>query len=241
MYINGCRSSQQQSAMSDDTLLPAMSDDIFLPLSKPLLTHDKILRNSEPPSDLLAIMNTELRSTLTLRSLVNLCVACKVKKPTAQMLAFALQNSIPCLTGLPMDNPDPGFYIDVATKFYDKTFATMEHKVHLYRCVHHYRQRNEFFPAGTDLDGVLNEFYQFWPRAMDFYIRNELGNMGGRLLGTHEGRKMAKELMLEWKKHYEGHGPEIHKFIDYLVEILDHGFVFKVEYGIITTGVSFYE
>ena len=124
-----------------------MSDDMFIPLSKPLLTHNKILRNSEPPSDLLAIMNTELRSILTLRSLVNLCVACKLK-PTAQMLAFALQNSIPSLTGLPMDNPDPGFYINVAKGFYDKQFASIEHKVKLYRRVHNYYSGNEFFPRG---------------------------------------------------------------------------------------------
>ena len=60
------------------------------------------------------------------------------------------------------------------------------------------------------------------------------------LLGTHEGRKMAKELMLGWKKHYEGHGPEYHEFIDYLIEILDHGFVFNAENGNISAGVSLY-
>jgi hypothetical protein len=207
-----------------------MSDDAFLPLSKPLLTH----KNTELPSDLLAILNSELRSTLTLRSLFNLCVACKVKKPTAQMLAFALQNSIPGLTGLPMDKPDPAFYIKIAKRFYDKAFASIEHKVNLR--IHNYFGRSQFFPAGTNL---YARFDEGWPRAMDYYVRVQIDEMSGLgLLGTREGRKMANESMLKWKKHYEGHGPQYQEFIDLIVRILDHGFVFDFRFGAISAGRS---
>ncbi len=49
-----------------------MSDEIFLPLSKTLFGHTRALGKSKLSYELLAIMNTELRSTLTMHSLVNL-------------------------------------------------------------------------------------------------------------------------------------------------------------------------
>jgi hypothetical protein len=209
-----------------------MSDDIFLPLSKTLFTHTEKKGKSDFPPELLAIINTELRSTLTLRSLLNLCAACK-RKPTAPMLAFALQNSIPCLTGLPMDNPDPGFYIEVAKHFYDK-FAVFEGKVWLYRRVHNNRGRNEFFPPNVNLYGPLT---QYRPSAMDYFVSSQISDIGDCVLATKEGRRLTREMMLEWRAHYEGKDPKYHDFIDRVVRILDHAFVLRVERKFISTGV----
>ena len=206
-----------------------MPDDntVFRPLSTPLLARRDF------PEDVFTLINTELRSTLTLRSLVHLCTACK-QTPTAPMLAFALQNSIPSLTGLPMDNPNPKFYIEIAEKFYDKRFGGFEMKVDLYRRVHNYNGKNYFFPAGANLygdDGWHGE------HAIDFYVRNQIIDIGNVRLGTYEGRKLSKELMLEWRKHYEGRGPEYHDFIDRIIRILDHGFFLSIKYREICTGI----
>jgi len=210
-----------------------MSDDIFLPLSKTLFTHTEKKGKSDFPPELLAIINTELRSTLTLRSLLNLCAACK-RTPTAPMLAFALQNSIPCLTGLPMDDPDPGFYIEVAKKFYDKKYANFEDRVWLYRRVHNHRGRDEFFPPNVDLYGPLT---QYRPSAMDYYVSSQISDIGDCVLATKENRRLTKELMLEWRAYYEGKDPKYHDFIDRVVRILDHAFVLQVEFKFVSTGV----
>jgi len=214
-------------------------DDIYSPLSHTLFTHITTMVDRTLPLELIAMinamLNTELRSTLTLRSLVNLCVACKLK-PTAPMLAFALQNSIPSLTGLPMNDPNPMFYINVATKFYDKKYATFEIRVWLYRVVHNLYGKDQFFPPKVNLYGPLN---QYRPSAMDHFVGTQISAVGDGVLATKEGRRLTRELMLEWKKHYERHGPEYHDFIDRVVRILDHGFVLYVEDEFISTGVTF--
>jgi hypothetical protein len=203
-----------------------MSDDIFLQLSKAICTH-----HCELSSELLAILNSELRSTLTLRSLVNLCVACK-QQPTAQMLAFALQNSIPSLTGLPMDDPRPEFYISVAKKFFGcKYFVSFAQKMDLYKRIHNYDGGNHFFPQGTDLYSPG----PYWACGMDYYVRHTIGSMGSVRLGTNAGRKLAKKVMLGWKTHYNGWPPEYHDFIDRVLRILDHAFVLEASYNEIHT------
>jgi len=205
-------------------------DDIFLPLSKTLFTH-----KSDFPPELLPIINTELRQTLTLRSLVHLCTACK-QKPTAPMLAFALQNSIPSLTRLPMDNPNPGFYINVATTFFcDKKFATIKRRRWLYRVIHHFEGLDAFFPPDVNLYAPLDEYR---PSAMDYYVHHQITHIGKCFLSTQEGRRLSREMMLEWRAHYEGYGPEYHDFIDRVVRILDYGFVLLAEYEFIIAGVD---
>jgi hypothetical protein len=133
-----------------------------------------------------------------------------------------------------MDNPNPKFYIEVAEKFYDKRFGGFEMKIDLYRRVHNYNGANYFFPAGANLyggDGWHGE------HAIDFYVRNQIIDIGNVRLGTYEGRKLSKELMLEWRKHYEGRGPEYHDFIDRIIRILDHGFFLSIKYREICTGI----
>ena len=85
-----------------------------------------------------------LCETLTIRSLLNLCTALK-QRPSPAMLAFALQNSVPSLTGLPIDNPDPEFYLTIAKKFFDKTELTVEDRTHIYRRVHRLDGDSKFF------------------------------------------------------------------------------------------------
>ena len=98
---------------------------VFAPLTNKVTANNK---NVAKNFDVLFILNKDFRESLTLRSLVLLCEACCMR-PTAPMLAFALQNSIPGLVGLPMDNPDIGYYIDIAQKFFDPTEVTFEEKV----------------------------------------------------------------------------------------------------------------
>ena len=225
MYITNLPYINTRTTMSDD--------DIYSPLSHTLFTHIRTMVDRTLPLELIAMINTELRSTLTLRNLVNLCVACGLQ-PTAPMLAFALQNSIPSLTGLPMDNPDPGFYIEVAKKFYDKKYANFEDRVWLYRRVHNHRGRDEFFPPNVDLYGPLT---QYRPSAMDYYVSSQISDIGDCVLATKENRRLTRELMLEWRAYYEGKYPKYHDFIDRVVRILDHAFVLHVEMKFISTGV----
>jgi hypothetical protein len=200
------------------------SDSIFLPLTERLVVcgggaglHHCF------PSDLIAMMNKGFRESLTLRSLINLCIACK-QRPSAPMLAFALQNSIPSLVGLPMDNPDPGFYVDIAKRFFDPEPVTFQERVTFYRSVHHYNGKDDFFPfRSVDLDSSIGPF---WPTAMDFYVENTLSGMSETLLATQKGRAFVKEAMLEWRKVHERQ-PDHIRFIDHILRILDHGMVLR--------------
>jgi hypothetical protein len=197
---------------------------VFSPLTTKVTARQPVAKNA----DVLLILNKDFRESLTLRSLVLLCEACCMR-PTAPMLAFALQNSIPGLVGLPMDNPDAGFYIDIAKKFFDPTDLTFERKVRIYRTVHNYDRTNDFFPDYINLDaphgGSLSN--------MDFYvIMNMYGGMGCTLR-TKKRRNAVKEVMLEWKAVYERTAPNdlrYPRFINHILNILEHGMILRHRY-----------
>jgi len=197
---------------------------VFSPLTTKVTARQPVAKNA----DVLLILNKDFRESLTLRSLVLLCEACCMR-PTAPMLAFALQNSIPGLVGLPMDNPDAGFYIDIAKKFFDPTDLTFECKVRIYRKVHNHDATNNFFPDDVDLDAP----FRSWECKMDYYVRmNMFGGMGCTLR-TKKKRDAVKEVMLEWKAVYERTAPNdlrYPRFINRILSILEHGLVLRHRY-----------
>ena len=198
-----------------------MTDRVFTVLTEKWTAANAVKGNL----DVILLLNTELRKSLTLRSLVLLCEACSMR-PTAPMLAFALQNSIPGLVGLPMDNPDPGYYIDIAKKFFDPTEISVELKDYLYRNVCNDMQQRHFFPSKTNLDAYMNSY---WPCTMDCYVNSQLYTMEP-VIYTKKGRDFLKEVMLIWKVHYEQHepnDPRYPRFINHILNILEHGMILR--------------
>ena len=202
-----------------------MNDSIvFAPLTDKFIDKRSVAKNT----DILLILNKDFRESLTLRSLVLLCEACCMR-PTAPMLAFALQNSIPGLVGLPMDNPDPAYYIDIVQKFFDPTEVTFEQKVKIYRKVHNYEGHNEFFPEDADLDVP----FPGWPCCFDYYVKNQMYGGLGCDLRTKKQRDAVKGVMLEWKAVYERtapNDPRYPRFINHILNILEHGMVLRRRY-----------
>ena len=198
-----------------------MDDSVFAPLTSKLVSRQPVAKNA----DVVFILNKDFRESLTLRSLILLCEACCMR-PTAPMLAFALQNSIPGLVGLPMDNPDPGYYIDIAKKFFDPTEISVELKDYLYRNVCNDMQQREFFPSNTNLDAYMTSH---WPCTMDCYVNSQLYTMEP-VIYTKKGRDFLKEVMLIWKVHYEQHepnDPRYPRFINHILNILEHGMILR--------------
>ena len=199
---------------------------VFAPLTNKVTANNN---NVAKNFDVLFILNKDFRESLTLRSLVLLCEACCMR-PTAPMLAFALQNSIPGLVGLPMDNPDIGYYIDIAQKFFDPTEVTFEEKVAIYRKVHYFEGENRFFPVHTDLDAPFRN----WPCSIDYYVRMQMCGGLGCDLRTKKHRDAVKCVMLEWKAAYEKriapNDARFPRFINHFVNILEHGMVLRRRY-----------
>ena len=205
-----------------------MSDSVFAPLTNKVIASRPVAKNA----DVVFILNKDFRESLTLRSLILLCEACGIR-PTAPMLAFALQNSIPGLVGLPMDNPDPAFYIDIAKKFFDPTEITFERKVKIYRYVHNFERNNVFFPSHVDVDAKIGK--TSWGCAMDFYVRMQMYDLGcgSCNLRTKKERDAVKEVILEWKAVYEKtepNDPRYPRFINRILNILEHGMVLRYRY-----------
>ena len=198
-----------------------MTDRVFTVLTEKWTAANAVKGNL----DVILLLNTELRKSLTLSSLVRLCEACSMR-PTAPMLAFALQTSIPGLVGLPMDNPDPGYYIDIAKKFFDPTEISVELKDYLYRNVCNDMEQRHFFPHSTNLDAYMNSY---WPCTMDCYVNSQLYTMEP-VIYTKKGRDFLKEVMLIWKVHYEQHepnDPRYPRFINHILNILEHGMILR--------------
>ena len=198
-----------------------MDDSVFAPLTSKLVSRQPVAKNA----DVVFILNKDFRESLTLRSLILLCEACCMR-PTAPMLAFALQNSIPGLVGLPMDNPDPEFYIDIAKRFFDPTEITPYLKLQIYRCVHNDMRRGEFFPSNAKLDAYMSSY---WPCTMDCYVNTQLEAMEP-VINTKKGRDFLKEVMLGWKVHYElnkPNDPRYPRFINHILNILEHGMILR--------------
>jgi hypothetical protein len=201
-----------------------MDDSVFAPLTNKVIARRPVAKNA----DVVFIFNKEFRESLTLRGLIILCEACCMR-PTAPMLAFALQNSIPGLVGLPMDNPNPRFYIDIAKKFFEPIEIPPYSKLLIYRNVHKYMGRDEFFPLNADLDAYMSTY---WPCAMDRYVESQMAVMKP-FIHFKKGRDLLKEIMLGWRRYYERKAPDdprYPRFIDHILNILEHGMVLRYRY-----------
>ena len=195
-----------------------MSRDTHTELSLTLFKHSKV--TGEAPLDILHMVNKELQETLTIRSLLHLCTACK-KRPSAQMLAFAVQNSIPSLVGLPMDNPDPGFYIDIARGYFRPLAIDIEVRSDVYRACIYIENRS----SEPNLDMRYHNFKNKWD-----CFRNEIFYASRNITGTQSGRKFLTELMLDYKTLFQRRKPgdaRFTAFFDDIVSILNHGFVLR--------------
>ncbi len=197
-------------------ILPMCDDSAFTPLTK------KLVISIRMPEHASMLLNPLFGDGLTLSGLMRMCIACN-QKPTAPMLALAVQNSLPSLTGLPMDNPDPGFYLDIAKRFFDPQPVAFNQKVYFYRSVHNYENTDDFFPRGTNLDGSRSEY---WPCTMDYYVERTMIGIPHEMITTQKGRAFAKEAMLEWRTVHEQQ-PDHTRFIDHIIRILDHGMVLR--------------
>ena len=200
-----------------------MDDSVFAPLTNKVIASRPVAKNA----DVVFILNKDFRESLTLRSLILLCEACGIR-PTAPMLAFALQNSIPGLVGLPMDNPDPEFYIDIAKKFFDPTEITIRQKVRIYHNVHKYDGYDGFFPIHADLDAQRSDDDNM-PCAMDYYVRWQMFAMDS-IIDTKKGRDFLKGVLMDWQADYERtapNDPRYPRFINHLLNILEHGMVLR--------------
>ena len=166
------------------------------------------------------MVNKELQETLTIRSLLHLCTACK-NRPSAQMLAFAVQNSIPSLVGLPMDNQNPAFYINIAQRYFCPLNINVQMRTEIYSALN----LMDLF-SSTDLEKKVCDA---WPTGWIYYTYAVI-NRTLQVTGTHTGRKFVKDLILEWKAFYQQtlpNDPRYSVFIDGIISILDHGFVLR--------------
>jgi hypothetical protein len=188
------------------------SDDTHTPLSLVLFKTKKI---EHPPSDLLNMVSKWLFETLTLRSLLHLCTACRMP-PTPPMLAIALQNSIPSLTGLPMDNPDSGFYIDIAKRYFDQTSIPVHRRTHLNTLLQPGRFLRSFIYRGD-----VEAKYGIFSSGIAYYIHAVLQNCD--IIHTKRGRDFIKGVVLEQLS--TPIAPVAVKIYNSLLNVLDHGHV----------------
>ena len=164
------------------------------------------------------LMNKDLQDSITIRSLLHLCTACNIRrKPAAQILALAVQNSIPCLVGLPMDNPDPEFYIDIARRYFRPSELTVKLRSDAHRAV---TVMHDFI--NMDLSKL-----QYFPWT--HYVMRTLGAIT-LVLETQTGRKYVRKLLLEWKVYYHQMRPSDPRYsvhIDNVIHRLDHAFILR--------------
>lgn len=209
---------EQQQELTKPLVVVAVSpDDTHAPLVARLFKC-KATTSTEAPHEINQMVSRVLFDQLTLRSLLNLCTACK-QPPTAAMLAIALQHSIPSLTGLPMDNPDPAFYIDIAKSFFNPANTiTIQQQTGAYIAL----QPGRFNGA---LNGSLEDAHGFEAR-LDTYVHHVL-YMKQDLLRTKKGRDFMKSIILQWIQAPLYLHPGMQKVYDHLLNILDHGFVLR--------------
>ena len=199
---------------------PLSSDDTHASLVDHLFEcKKKRTATNNYPQEVKQMVCRVLFQELTLKSLLNLCTACK-QRPTAAMLAIALQNSIPSLTGLPMDNPDPAFYIDIARSFFSPEPISIQRRTDIFISL----QPGQF-------NGVLNgnlEDPNGFEARFDRYIRCVL-YMHQDIIHTKKGRDFIKGIILQWIQEetpvflYPG----MRKVYDHLLNIMDHGLVLR--------------
>ena len=171
-----------------------------------------------PPLDMLNMVDTALFGNLTIGNVLNFCTACNVP-PTAPMLAIALQNSIPSLTGLPMDNPDTAFYIDIAKRFFGGSVnIPIRPRSDMYAAL----QPGRFMGILRNRANVEAPVEGF-SSGVAYYAHVVLQN--DELLSTKKGRDFIKGVILEWLE--TPLDEQMVKVYNHLINVLDHGLVLR--------------
>jgi hypothetical protein len=186
-----------------------------------LVLFQKANKIEHPPSELVTMVSKELFQTLTLRSLLHLCTVCKMR-PTAPMLAIALQNSIPSLTGLLMDNPDTGFYIDIAKRFFAPVSISICQKTRMYKTLEPgIFLRNPDF--GNDIEDPAGPF-KYFSSGIAYYTFLVIPGYDDTM-HTKKGREFIKSIVLEWLQ--TPLLPAMVKIYNHLINVMDHGLVLR--------------
>ena len=220
MYLNYQLLESTEKEMSSETQTAKeviegalSSDDTYSPLLLLILNANERTFSL----DIARLMSRELFGCMTLRTLMSICTACN-KKPSAPMLAVALQNSLPSLTGLPMDNPDHYFYIDIAKRFFGPANLQIRIRTTMYNTltpdrfmVAYARDRNIETPQGG---------FSSW---IEYYVHLILYSR--ELVHTKKGRDFAKSIVLEWLQ--TPLDEDMVKVYNHLINVLDHGLVLR--------------
>ena len=220
MYLN-CRppeSTEKEMSSETQTAKEAIegalsSDDTYSPLLLVILNANERTFSLE----LAGLVSRELFGCMTIRTLMSICTACN-KKPSAPMLAVALQNSIPSLTGLPMDNPDPYFYIDIAKRF----FSPVNLQISIRNNIYYVLAPCRFMGALNDRNNIEAPVHGF-SSGIEYYVHLILYSRA--LVHTKKGRVFVKGLALEWLQ--TPLDDSMVKVYNHLIHVLDHGFVLR--------------
>jgi hypothetical protein len=153
---------------------------------------------------------------MTLSTLMSICTACN-KKPSAPMLAVALQNSLPSLTGLPMDNPDPCFYIDIAKRFFGPVNLQISIRTHVYNML----TPNRLMGA-VIYNGNIEAPHECFSSGIEYYVHHIVPR---NLIHTKKGRDFIKGIVLEWLQ--TPLDEDMVKVYNHLINVLDHGLVLR--------------
>ena len=107
--------------------------------------------------DIIIQVSQILCKELTLNEHMHLRIACNAK-PSAQRLAFALQNSLPCLVGLNMDSHDMNYYLQIARTYFDPFEPSMYDETMIY---HHIARNgeNQDVICLVPVNGRSNDYY----------------------------------------------------------------------------------
>jgi hypothetical protein len=149
---------------------------------------------------------------LSLRALVYYGAVLRIEFPS-KVWSKALQDAVPCWTGMPINNP-PAFYLAIAKWYFNPKSMTALGAKHV----------EEWVVSLQWVDPV--NFLGMNDAAMENNIRTAmLGCKPGFF--TKKGRVLAKELLLEAKDFTSlaTDNPEFKNFIDRIVSIFDYRFL----------------
>lgn len=158
--------------------------------------------------DIIILVSQILCKELTLKDLMHLRIACNAK-PSAQMLAFALQNSLPCLVGLNMDSHDMNYYLQIARTYFDPFEPSMYDETMIY----HHIARN-----GENQDVIC--LVPVNGRSNDYYIKQLLTRLDFAMSGKKK-RALVEKVLLRWKAERKG----MRVFIDQTISVLHKAFI----------------
>jgi hypothetical protein len=192
------------------------SEDVYAPLSQVL--HIGMAHAFPFPLEISNLVIGELLESITIDTLEVICMICS-QKPTAPMLAIALQNSIPSLTGLPMDNPDPGFYIDIAKRFFGPVNLPIRIRTEMYDAL----QPTRYVGSLINRDNIEAP-HGFFSSGLSYYVHIVLYSRD--LIHTKKGRDFIKGIALEWLQTPLLHDAMV-KAYTHLINVLDHGLVLR--------------